>query len=65
MTALPAPGPVVMFAAEHRATAEADANTSERSRAAGFSSVLPKPFELDEPLRVVALGVGESPLRRG
>jgi len=57
------PVPVIMFSAEQGATAEANVNLSERSRAAGFSSVLPKPFELDELLGVVALAVSQSPFR--
>ena len=50
--------PVIMFTAHAGASSEATANTSERSRAAGFAAVLPKPFELDELLRVVELAVG-------
>src|SRR6185436_9767921 len=35
--------PVIMFSADRGATAEAMSNLSERSRAAGFAAVLPKP----------------------
>jgi CheY-like chemotaxis protein len=57
--------PVILFSADRQATSEAERNESERSHAAGFSSVLPKPFDLDELVRVVALAVSQSPLRRG
>ena len=57
--------PVIMFSADRRATDEARADESERSHAAHFSSVLPKPFDLDELVRVVALAVSQSPFRRG
>jgi DNA-binding response OmpR family regulator len=59
------PVPVILFSAEQGATAEARMNQSERSQDAGFSSVLAKPFELDELLRVVALAVSQSPFRSG
>ena len=36
--------PVIMFSADRRATDEASSDESERSQAAHFSSVLPKPF---------------------
>ena len=65
MTALPAPVPVIMFSAEQQATDEAEANTTARSQAAGFSAVLAKPFNLDDLLRVVAVAVSQSPFRRG
>ena len=65
MTASPAPVPVIMFSADRQATGEARDDESERSQAAHFSSVLPKPFDLDELLRVVALAVSQSPFRRG
>jgi CheY-like chemotaxis protein len=63
MRAQTTPVPVIMFSAEQGATAEANMNLSERSQTAGFSSVLRKPFELDELLRVVALAVSQSPFR--
>jgi hypothetical protein len=44
---------------------EARRNESERSKAAHFSSVLSKPFDIDELLRVVALAVNQSPFRTG
>jgi CheY-like chemotaxis protein len=65
MAAMSAPVPVIMFSAEHRATREAQGDESQRSHAAHFSSVLPKPFDLDELLRVVALAVSQSPFRLG
>jgi DNA-binding response OmpR family regulator len=56
--------PVIMFSADTDATAEASSHASERSQAAHFSSVLPKPFDLDELLRAVALAVSQSPFRQ-
>ena len=41
--------------------AEAMSNVSERSRAAGSYSVLPKPFEIDDLLRMIAEAVSQSP----
>ena len=64
MSAQQPPVPVIMFSAEQGATAEANMNLSERSQTAGFSSVLSKPFDLDDLLRVVALAVRQSPFRR-
>jgi DNA-binding response OmpR family regulator len=55
--------PVIMFTTDVRAVAEAEVNESVRSQAAGFSSVLSKPFNLDEVLRVVTLAVSHSPFR--
>ena len=63
MAAMPAPVPVIMFSADTQVTSEARSNETARSRAAHFSSVLPKPFDLDELLGVVALAVSRSPLR--
>lgn len=57
--------PVIMFSADRRATDEATSHESTRSRAANFSSVLPKPSDLDELVRVVALAVSQSPFRQG
>jgi DNA-binding response OmpR family regulator len=57
--------PVIMFSADVHATAEASRHESMRSQAAHFSSVLSKPFDLDELLRVVALAVSQSPFRQG
>jgi CheY-like chemotaxis protein len=65
MAALPAPVPVIMFSADTQVTSEARRNESERSQAAHFASVLPKPFELDELLQVVAMAVAHSPFRSG
>lgn len=64
LAAMPAPVPVILFSADTQVTGEARINESTRSRAAHFSSVLPKPFDLDELARVVALAVGQSPFRR-
>ena len=63
MSAQMAPVPVIMFSADAQVSSEARRNESERSQAAHFSSVLPKPFDLDELLRVVALAVSQSPFR--
>jgi CheY-like chemotaxis protein len=52
--------PVIMFTAHAGDFAEATENTSERSQAAHFIALLPKPFELPELLRVVALAVDRS-----
>jgi len=57
--------PVILFSADRQATSEAEGDESERSHAAGFSSVLSKPFDLDELVRVVALAVSQSPFRQG
>jgi len=53
--------PVIMFTAHAGASAEAMENTTERSQAAGFAAVLPKPFTLTELLRAVEVAVGEPP----
>ncbi len=52
------PVPVIMFTAHGGDLAEARAGTSSRSRAAHFSGVLAKPFEVDQLLDVVAQAVG-------
>jgi DNA-binding response OmpR family regulator len=57
--------PVIMFSADRRATDEASSDESESSHAAHFSSVLSKPFDIDELLRVVTLAVSRSPFRQG
>jgi DNA-binding response OmpR family regulator len=49
--------PVIMFTASTQAVAEAQAEESERSRAANFASVLPKPFNLDQLLGQVTRAV--------
>src|SRR6476469_6612118 len=64
MTAHALAVPVIMFSADRAATHEAQSRQTERSQAAGFSSILPKPFELDEVLRVIVLAVSQSPFRR-
>jgi hypothetical protein len=56
--------PVILFSADRQATSEAERDESERSHAASFSSVLPKPFDLDDLVRVVAIAVSQSPFRR-
>jgi two-component system, chemotaxis family, chemotaxis protein CheY len=55
--------PVILFSADLQATSEAAGGESARSHAAGFSSVLSKPFDLDELVRVVARAVSHSPCR--
>jgi len=65
MRAQEAAVPVIMFSANHGATAEAVSNLSECSRAAGFAAVLPKPFEIDDLLRVIAAAVSQSLFRSG
>jgi len=52
--------PVIMFTGHIADFDEATINTSERSQAAQFVALLPKPFDLTELLRVVALAVGQS-----
>ena len=52
--------PVIMFTAHASAFDEATENSSERSQAAGFVALLPKPFELTELLRAVEIAVGQS-----
>jgi CheY-like chemotaxis protein len=64
MTAQVLAVPVIMFSADRAATHEALSLQTERSQAAGFSSILRKPFELDEVLRVIALAVSQSPFRQ-
>jgi CheY-like chemotaxis protein len=54
------PVPVVMFTAHSGARQEAKQDESERSRAARFSGILGKPFDLDELLRVVARAARQS-----
>ena len=65
MRAQEAAVPVIMFSADRGATAEAVSNLSERSRAAGFVAVLPKPFEIDDLFRIIAGAVSQSPFRSG
>ena len=64
MTAQALAVPVIMFSADRAAAHEAQSLQTERSRAAGFSSTLRKPFELDDVLRVIALAVSQSPFRQ-
>jgi|SRR5579884_298868 CheY-like chemotaxis protein len=46
--------PLVLCTTDERAIAEATAQQTPRSRAAGFAGVLPQPFDLDALLGVVA-----------
>lgn len=52
------PVPVIMFTAHRAAMEEAEAHQTRRSQNAHFSAVLPKPFDLDRLLAVVAEVVG-------
>ena len=52
--------PVIMFTAHTAASDEAEAGESERARAAHFSAILRKPFDLDELLKAVSKATGES-----
>jgi len=54
------PVPVVMFTAHRAAMEEADERQTERSQLARFTAILPKPFDLDELVSVVAKAVGLS-----
>jgi CheY-like chemotaxis protein len=53
------PVPVVMFTAHAPASREAIEGTSDRSQAARFAAVVPKPFDLDELIGAVVHAVGE------
>ena len=52
--------PVIMFIAHWAAAREAEEGVSERSRAAGFAAVMPKPFDLDRLVATVARVVGQG-----
>ena len=52
--------PVLMFTADGAALAEADANTSRRSRAANFAGIVSKPFVVEEFLATVKSAVDGS-----
>lgn len=52
--------PTVMFTAHAKAVAEAREGTSERSVAAGFAAIVPKPFLLDQLLEAVETATGRS-----
>jgi CheY-like chemotaxis protein len=54
------PVPVIMFTAGGRDIAEAQDSESERSVAAGFASIISKPFDLDELVDLVRQAVGQS-----
>jgi DNA-binding response OmpR family regulator len=63
MSAQDAAVPVIMFSADRYATDEANRNESDRSHAAGFSSILLKPFNLDTLLQMVEVAVTHSPFQ--
>lgn len=50
--------PTVMFTAHAAATEEAQAGDSDRARAAGFTAVIGKPFDIDELVDAVATAAG-------
>ena len=52
--------PVIMFTAHAGASEEAAAGTTDRARAAQFSSVVRKPFDVDELVDAVRKATGES-----
>jgi CheY-like chemotaxis protein len=52
--------PVVMFSAHGIDVDEARDGSSERSRAADFAGIIPKPFEVDTMLDIVANAAGRS-----
>jgi CheY-like chemotaxis protein len=54
------PVPVVMFTVHQAATREAGEGLSERSRAARFAAILPKPFPLEDLLEAVARAAAQS-----
>jgi len=54
------PIPTVMFTAHVRDIEEAKEGTTDRSVGAGFASIVPKPFHLDELLEAVEQAVGQG-----
>lgn len=52
--------PAIMFTAHAAAVAEARDKSTERAIQAGFSSIVPKPFTLDELLDAVVTATGQS-----
>jgi DNA-binding response OmpR family regulator len=54
------PVPLIMFSGHAADVREAEDGNSSRSRAAGFVSRLPKPFDIDDLLQQVATAVGRS-----
>jgi DNA-binding response OmpR family regulator len=52
--------PLIMFTAHGADAREAEAGSSERSRAAGFASILHKPFDIDELVDQVGGAIGLS-----
>lgn len=53
--------PVLMFTAHAPASDEAEAGESDRARAAHFSAVIRKPFDVDHLVDAVAKATGETP----
>ena len=60
LAARPRRVPVLMFSAHGADVDEARDGTSARSRAAAFAGIIPKPFDVDALLEVVAKAVGAS-----
>lgn len=60
LSARPRAVPVVMFTAHSESVREARTGTSDRARAAGFASIVAKPFALDDLLDAVASAAGRS-----
>ena len=54
------PVPVIMFTAHSGAATEMQENTSVRSQAARLTSLVPKPFALDDLVRAVSLATERS-----
>ncbi len=54
------PVPVVMFTADSAAVQEAQAQQSRRSQVAALAGIVPKPFDLEQLLAVVAAASGAS-----
>jgi DNA-binding response OmpR family regulator len=52
--------PLLMFSAHGAAVREVEDGRSERSKAAGFAGVLPKPFDLDQLVDLVRAAVGQA-----
>jgi DNA-binding response OmpR family regulator len=52
--------PTIMFSGHVQDLREADAEKSDRARAADFAAILAKPFELDDLLAAVATACGRS-----
>lgn len=54
------PIPTIMFTTNYAAAQEALDRLSDRSIGAGFSAIIPKPFDLDELIAAVETAVGQS-----